>query len=109
MKRWRVRALDRDYGDDQSAHFISVFYAVVCIFGSPAGVTRTCLCLFRGARALGADLAVDFRKESYSDVVQDFSAVVDTLGREKEGPQDMLKEARGAEYVSLQPSILKVN
>ncbi|CBN75438.1 conserved unknown protein [Ectocarpus siliculosus] len=61
-----------------------------------------------GARALGADLAVDFRKESYSDVVQDFSAVVDTLGREKEGPQDMLKEARGAEYVSLQPSILKV-
>lgn len=51
---------------------------------------------------------MDFRKESYSEVVQgDFSAVVDTLGRENEGAQSMLKEARGAAYVSLQPSVLK--
>lgn len=51
---------------------------------------------------------MDFRKESYSETLQDFSAVVDTLGREKEGPQSLLMEAKGAAYLSLQPSILKV-
>eukprot|EP00903_Cladosiphon_okamuranus_P005443 g5428.t1 len=60
------------------------------------------------ARALGADSTVDFRKESYSETLQDFSAVVDTLGREKEGPQSLLMEAKGASYFSLQPAILKV-
>eukprot|EP00752_Nemacystus_decipiens_P010993 g9770.t1 len=60
------------------------------------------------ARALGADSSVDFRKESYSETLQDFSAVVDTLGREKEGPQSLLMEAKGATYFSLQPPILKV-
>lgn len=89
---------------------IFILYAVVCFFlFARWGYAHTLCVFFRGARALGADLAVDFRKESYSDVVQDFSAVVDTLGREKEGPQEMLKEARAAEYVSLQPAILKVN
>ncbi|CAM9097803.1 unnamed protein product [Laminaria digitata] len=60
------------------------------------------------ARLLGAESAVDFRKESYSEALLDFSAVVDTLGREKEGAQRMLKEAKGAAYVSLQPKVLKV-
>eukprot|EP00904_Undaria_pinnatifida_P009638 jgi/Undpi1/5804/HiC_scaffold_2.g01078.m1 len=60
------------------------------------------------ARALGAESAVDFRKESYSEALLDFSIVVDTLGREKEGAQRMLKEAKGAAYVSLQPKVLKV-
>lgn len=36
------------------------------------------------------------------------SIVVDTLGRETEGAQRMLKEAKGAAYVSLQPRVLKV-
>lgn len=63
---------------------------------------------FRAARALGADSSVDFRKESYSEALQDFTAVVDTLGREKEGPQSLLMEAKGAAYFSLQPAILKV-
>lgn len=62
----------------------------------------------RAARALGADSSVDFRKESYSETLQDFTAVVDTLGREKEGPQSLLNEAKGAAYFSLQPAILKV-
>lgn len=57
---------------------------------------------------MGAELAVDFRKESYSDVVRDISVVVDTLGREKESAQRMLEEAKGAAYVSLQPKVLKV-
>ena len=57
---------------------------------------------------MGAELTVDFRKESYSDVVQDISVVVDTLGREKEGAQRMLEEAKGAAYVSVQPKVLKV-
>lgn len=57
---------------------------------------------------MGAELAVDFRKESYSDVVRDISVVVDTLGREKDGAQRMLEEAKGAAYVSLQPKVLKV-
>ncbi len=63
---------------------------------------------FSAARALGADSTVDFRRESYSEALQDFSAVIDTLGREKEGAQNMLKEVTGASYFSLQPSILKV-
>lgn len=62
----------------------------------------------RAARQLGAESSVDFRKESYSEALLDFSAVVDTLGREKEGAQRMLKEAKGAAYVSLQPKVLKV-
>lgn len=62
----------------------------------------------RAARALGADSAVDFRRDSYSEVLGDFTAVIDTLGREKEGAQSMLKEAKGAAYFSLQPAILKV-
>lgn len=62
----------------------------------------------RAARQLGAESAVDFRKDSYSEALLDFSAVVDTLGREKEGAQRMLKEAKGAAYVSLQPKVLKV-
>lgn len=65
------------------------------------------VCFFRAARALGADSSVDFRKESYSETLQDFTAVVDTLGREKEGPQSLLMEAKGAAYFSLQPAILK--
>lgn len=52
---------------------------------------------------------MDFRKESYSETLQDFTAVVDTLGREKEGSQSMLMEVKGAAYFSLQPAILKVN
>lgn len=51
---------------------------------------------------------MDFRKESYSETLQDFTAVIDTLGREKEGPQSLLMEAKGAAYFSLQPAILKV-
>lgn len=51
---------------------------------------------------------MDFRRESYSETLQDFTAVVDTLGREKEGPQSLLMEAKGAAYFSLQPAILKV-
>lgn len=51
---------------------------------------------------------MDFRKESYSEALQDFSALVDTLGREKEGAQTMLKEVKGAAYFSLQPAVLKV-
>lgn len=62
----------------------------------------------RAARQLGAESSVDFRKESYSEALLDFSAVVDTLGREKEGAQRMLMEAKGAAYVSLQPKVLKV-
>lgn len=62
----------------------------------------------RAVRTLGAQSAVDFRKDSYSEAVQDFSAVVDTLGRETEGAQRILKEAKGAAYVSLQPKVLKV-
>lgn len=52
---------------------------------------------------------MDFRKESYSEALQDFSALVDTLGREKEGAQSMLKEVKGAAYLSLQPAVLKVH
>lgn len=67
-----------------------------------------CSCNFRAVRQLGAESAVDFRKESYSEAVQDINVVIDTLGRETEGAQRMLKEAKGAEYVSLQPKVLKV-
>lgn len=64
----------------------------------------------RAVKTLGARSAVDFRKDSYSDAVQgDIGAVIDTLGRENEGAQRMLKEAKGAEYISLQPKVLKVN
>lgn len=52
---------------------------------------------------------MDFRKQSYSEELGDISVVVDTLGREKEGAQRMLKELKGAGYVSLQPKVLKVN
>lgn len=69
---------------------------------------NTVLGSVRAARLLGAESAVDFRKESYSEALLDFSAVVDTLGREKEGAQRMLREAKGAAYVSLQPKVLKV-
>lgn len=64
--------------------------------------------VFRAVRALGADLALDFRKDSFSEEVEEISVVVDTLGREKDGSQRMLKEMRGAGYVSLQPKVLKV-
>lgn len=62
----------------------------------------------RTVRTLGAEATVDFRKQSYSEELEDICVVVDTLGREKEGAQRMLKELKGAEYVSLQPKVLKV-
>lgn len=62
---------------------------------------------FRAVQSLGAETTVDFRQDSYSEIVQDFSAVVDTLGREKEGAQRILQEAKGAAYISLQPKVLK--
>lgn len=52
---------------------------------------------------------MDFRGESYSEVVEDIKVVIDTLGREKEGTQRILKQKKGAAYVSLQPRVLKVN
>lgn len=64
--------------------------------------------LRRAVRMMGAELALDFRKKSYSEELENILVVVDTLGREKEGSQRMLKEAKGAAYVSLQPKVLKV-
>lgn len=78
------------------------------VFFNKKLTSTSVLGLIRAARALGAESAVDFRKESYSEALLDFSIVVDTLGREKEGAQRMLKEAKGAAYVSLQPKVLKV-
>jgi hypothetical protein len=53
-----------------------------------------------------ADLTID----SFSAVLQDegLSVVIDTLGRETTGSIAYLKQALGAEYVSIMPDILKL-
>lgn len=51
---------------------------------------------------------MDFREKSYSEEIDAVSAVIDTLGREKEGSARILKKTKGAAYLSLQPKILEV-